>query len=79
MTTNTCPTALSVADETSWFKSSYSTQDNGGGCVSIAVLTRHVGIRDSKQSDGPAFVVSTPAWGAFIRQVQRGGIGRSDG
>ncbi|MEU3353456.1 DUF397 domain-containing protein [Streptomyces sp. NPDC037389] len=76
MTTNNCLTALSVADETSWFKSSYSTQDNGGGCVSIAMLTERVGIRDSKEPNGPALTVPGRAWTSFIGEVQAGRLCR---
>ncbi|MEU2869112.1 DUF397 domain-containing protein [Streptomyces olivoreticuli] len=76
MTTNTCPTALEVAAETSWFKSSYSGDSGGGSCVSIAVLTDRIGIRDSKQANGPAFTVSAPAWTSFIHDVRSGRLDR---
>ncbi|MFF4532828.1 DUF397 domain-containing protein [Streptomyces sp. NPDC001407] len=78
MTTNACLTALEVADENSWFKSSYSGQDNGGGCVSIAALPEDVAIRDSKQRNGAALVVPTGAWSSFITGVRTGrpGLGR---
>ncbi|MEV6670507.1 DUF397 domain-containing protein [Streptomyces sp. NPDC051162] len=72
MTTNACLTALEVAGEASWFKSSYSSQDNGGGCVSIAVLTGRVGVRDSKHANGPAFIVPTGAWSIFITEFRAG-------
>ncbi len=70
MTINAYLTALEVADETSWFKSSYSTQDNGGGCVSIAVLPGAVGIRDSKHTNGPALVVPVTAWASFTHEIR---------
>ncbi|MFI1257612.1 DUF397 domain-containing protein [Streptomyces netropsis] len=69
MTTNSY-LALDVADETSWFKSSYSNDNGGGGCISIAVLTGRVGVRDSKQANGPAFVVPAAAWSAFVDMVR---------
>ncbi|MEU5049593.1 DUF397 domain-containing protein [Streptomyces sp. NPDC021096] len=75
MTINAYLTALEVADETSWFKSSYSTQDNGGGCVSIAVLPGRVGIRDSKQKNGPAFVTPASAWASFTDGLRSGRLG----
>ncbi|MGI5531083.1 DUF397 domain-containing protein [Streptomyces syringium] len=62
--------ALDMADETSWFKSSYSNDNGGGGCISIAVLTDQVGVRDSKQTNGPAFLVPTTAWSAFVDMVR---------
>ncbi|MCD9144376.1 DUF397 domain-containing protein [Streptomyces albireticuli] len=76
MSTNTQLTALDLADETAWFKSSYSGDNTGAGCVSIAALTGHVGIRDSKQHHGPALVVPTASWSAFIREVRAGRLGR---
>lgn len=62
--------ALDVADATTWFKSSYSNDNGGGGCISIAVLTSQVGVRDSKQANGPAFVVPAAAWSAFVDMVR---------
>lgn len=58
-------TALEVAEESAWFKSSYSN-DTGGACVEIAKCTDHVGIRDSKDRTGPALVVPTAAWSSFV-------------
>ncbi|MFH8789339.1 DUF397 domain-containing protein [Streptomyces roseoverticillatus] len=72
MTINAYLMALEVADETAWFKSSHSDQDNGGGCISVAVLTDRIGVRDSKQENGPAFVTPTAAWSSFIREVKSG-------
>ncbi|MGW2369598.1 DUF397 domain-containing protein [Streptomyces sp. NPDC001667] len=72
MTTDTRPTALEVAAETFWFKSSYSGDNGGGGCVSIAILTGRVGIRDSKQVNGPAFIVPTAAWTSFVNGIHSG-------
>lgn len=58
-------TALEVAEESAWFKSSYSN-DTGGACVEIAKCANHVGIRDSKDRTGPALVVPTAAWSSFV-------------
>ncbi|MFB6700197.1 DUF397 domain-containing protein [Streptomyces rubiginosohelvolus] len=57
--------ALDVAPETEWYKSSYSN-DTGGSCVEIAPLPEQVGIRDSKDKQGPALVVPQAAWTAFL-------------
>ncbi|MGP3968938.1 DUF397 domain-containing protein [Streptomyces sp. 6N223] len=56
-----------IAPEAAWFKSSYS-HDNGTACVEIANLrpTGRVGIRDSKNPDGPALTVPTTAFTAFL-------------
>lgn len=62
---NTHVTAPEVAEESVWFKSTYSN-DQGGSCVEIAALTSQVGIRDSKNSSGPTLVVPVAAWGSFL-------------
>lgn len=57
--------------ESTWIKSSYSNA--GQNCVEVAVLaprSQRVAIRDSKQSNGPAFTVPTTAWVSFIREIQ---------
>jgi hypothetical protein len=51
-----------------WRKSSHS--GNNGGCVEVAGLTGAVGVRDSKDPDGPALVVTPGAWRAFADQVK---------
>jgi hypothetical protein len=51
-----------------WFKSSRS----GGGneCVEVAWLdARHVGVRDSKNPDGPALVFGPDEWSAFTTGI----------
>ena len=70
---NTHITAPDVAEETAWFKSSYSN-DTGGSCVEIAKLTSQVGIRDSKDKTGPALVVPTTAWSSFVGLVRTGDV-----
>jgi hypothetical protein len=47
-----------------WRKSSLSN-DNGGDCVEVARTKSWAAIRDSKNQDGPAIVVSTREWLAF--------------
>ncbi|MFI1969610.1 hypothetical protein BLA24_15285 [Streptomyces cinnamoneus] len=50
--------------------------DTGGGsCVSVAPLTDQVAVRDSKQRNGPTFVVPATAWTAFVGGVQAGHLG----
>ncbi|MFJ8230678.1 DUF397 domain-containing protein [Streptomyces sp. NPDC094448] len=51
--------------EVAWFKSSYSG-NNGNSCVEVADLATRVGVRDSKQSNGPALTVTPAAWAAFV-------------
>ncbi|MFF3400348.1 DUF397 domain-containing protein [Streptomyces sp. NPDC002659] len=68
---NTHITAREVAPESAWFKSSHSN-DTGGSCVEVAVLTDQVGIRDSKDKTGPALVVPAAAWGSLVDLVRSG-------
>lgn len=51
-----------------WRKSSHS--GNNGGCVEVAGLAAAVGVRDSKDPDGPALVVTPGAWQAFADRVR---------
>ncbi|MFI0483112.1 DUF397 domain-containing protein [Actinomadura sp. 9N215] len=52
-----------------WRKSSYSDH-NGGDCVEVANLSPLVGVRDSKDADGPKLTFSVAAWSAFTREVK---------
>ncbi|WP_328389051.1 DUF397 domain-containing protein [Nocardia sp. NBC_00416] len=55
---------------TKWFKSSYS----GGqtDCVEVAWLTDgQVGVRDSKNSSGPALVFAPAVWDTFANSVRQ--------
>lgn len=65
---NTKITAPDVAEESAWFKSSYSN-DSGGNCIEITDLLNHIGIRDSKDKTGPALVVPAAAWSSFVGMV----------
>ena len=58
-----------------WRKSSRS--GGGDNCVEIAPLAAGVGVRDSKDRLGPAFVFGTPAWSAFLTQVRTGTADRA--
>lgn len=63
--------SVNVAPETAWRKSSYSSQDNGN-CVEVAELPAHIGIRDSKDKQGPALVIPAEAWASFVGMVCTG-------
>ncbi|UQI43187.1 DUF397 domain-containing protein [Streptomyces sp. HU2014] len=76
MSTSPRLTALEVAPSDVWFKSSHSGDNGAGGCVSVAALPDRVGFRDSKQRNGPAVVVPTTSWSAFIHGVRSGRLGR---
>ncbi|MFI1017576.1 DUF397 domain-containing protein [Streptomyces sp. NPDC020965] len=64
-TGGSCIEIAALTPESAWFKSSYSN-DSGGVCVEVATLTTHVGIRDSKDKQGPALVVPATTWTNFI-------------
>jgi hypothetical protein len=49
-----------------WRKSSYSGGDNGSCVEVIDGMTGLVPVRDSKSPEGPALVVSSGAWSAFV-------------
>lgn len=55
----------------SWFKSSRSA--GGGECVEVAHLDGgHVGVRDSKNPNGPALVFTPAQWDAFMSGAANG-------
>ncbi|WBP92011.1 DUF397 domain-containing protein [Kitasatospora cathayae] len=65
----TAPELAGLAD---WFKSSYS--GSGNNCVEVADLTAtHFGamaIRDSKNPDGPALLVTPEAFAGLVAFAQ---------
>ncbi|MCP2337818.1 DUF397 domain-containing protein [Actinomadura rupiterrae] len=52
-----------------WRKSSYSS-DEGGECVEVAALEPEVGLRDSKDADGPHLHVTRPAFAALLAEIK---------
>lgn len=53
-----------------WSKSPFSG-DNGGNCVELARLSGgRVGVRDSKNADGPALIFTPDEWAAFTQWVR---------
>lgn len=53
-----------------WRKASYSGT-NGGGCVEVATnIPRMVAVRDSKDPDGPALVLSTDQWAGLVARIR---------
>ncbi|MGY4103928.1 DUF397 domain-containing protein [Nocardia sp. R16R-3T] len=60
----------------SWFKSSFSASN--GQCVEVAHLDGGmVGVRDSKNSTGPALTFTPVEWDTFIARAKDGGFDRS--
>lgn len=56
-----------------WRKSSHSGPE-GGECVEVADLAAMVGVRDSKDLDGPRLAFGRAAWRAFADQVKANGF-----
>ncbi len=51
--------------EICWYKSSYSgSSDNS--CVEVAFVADAVGVRDSKNTQGPTLALSPAAWRGFV-------------
>lgn len=54
-----------------WRKSSKSGP-NGGNCIEVADnLVGVIGVRDSKDPQGPALVFAPEAWQAFVRYAKQ--------
>ena len=56
-----------------WHKSSRST--DVANCVEVAITTRTVAVRDSKNPAGSVLAVPVPAWTAFACAVRTGELG----
>ncbi|MGY0058981.1 DUF397 domain-containing protein [Streptomyces sp. LZ34] len=60
-----------ISPATVWFKSSYSGGE-GNECVEVADLRAHIGVRDSKNTDGAVLAFSTDAFASFLTEVKAG-------
>ncbi|GAA2482862.1 DUF397 domain-containing protein [Actinocorallia cavernae] len=49
-----------------WFKSSYSSGNDGNSCVELAVTPDTIHVRDSKNTDGPRLTLTPEAWAEFV-------------
>ncbi|NKZ05781.1 DUF397 domain-containing protein [Actinomadura latina] len=52
-----------------WRKSSQSGPE-GGECVEVAEIASAVGVRDSKDPDGPILTFGVAEWRAFAQHVK---------
>ncbi|APU14475.1 MULTISPECIES: DUF397 domain-containing protein [Actinoalloteichus] len=59
---------VEIAGSVTWRKSSHSA--NNGMCVEVVDGGRWAAIRDSKNPDGPALVLTPAQLAAFVRSVQ---------
>lgn len=55
-----------------WRKSSRSGQEVNSDCVQVADLDISIGVRDSKNPDGPHLVFSRDEWKTFTEHVVNG-------
>ena len=61
-----------------WVKSSRSFSN--GNCVQVAALPGgHIGVRDSKNPDGPMLRFTADEWSAFVGGVRNGEFDRFGG
>lgn len=65
-------TTAGDASELAWFKSSYSSGNDGNSCVELAVTPDTVHVRDSKDTGGPRLAVTSTAWVAFVAYAVEG-------
>jgi hypothetical protein len=61
--------AAGDVSDLAWFKSSYSSGNDGNSCVEIAVAPRTVHVRDSKTITGPRLTFTPATWTAFVSQT----------
>ncbi|HST66853.1 MAG TPA: DUF397 domain-containing protein [Mycobacteriales bacterium] len=52
-----------------WHKSSFSSS---GNCVEVALATDGVGVRDTKDREGPVLRFTRAEWDAFVAGVRNG-------
>jgi len=55
-----------------WRKSSRSNGNGGSNCVEVAVVGRRVGVRDSKNPDGPVLQFTPTDWESFVDGAKQG-------
>lgn len=51
--------------DTGWFKSSFSSADSDN-CVEVRIVGTVVGVRDSKNVDGPTIQINVGGWHRFL-------------
>jgi Domain of unknown function (DUF397) len=58
---------LSDFPDAVWHK---STRSGSSGCVEVAILEHIVGVRDSKDRQGPVLAFTFDEWNAFVAGVR---------
>ncbi|MFE9448873.1 DUF397 domain-containing protein [Streptomyces sp. NPDC006739] len=59
-------TTAGDASELAWFKSSYSSGNDGNSCVEVAKTPGTIRVRDSKHAEGPRLALAPEAWADFV-------------
>lgn len=55
---------------TQWRKSSRSATSDNTDCVEVARMASTIGVRDSKNPDGPRLALSPDAWRTLVEQLK---------
>ncbi|WP_395106052.1 DUF397 domain-containing protein [Actinomadura sp. SCN-SB] len=58
---------------TQWRKASRSNT-SGGQCVEVAELPEAIGVRDSKDPQGPKLILTPGAWRTLVDHVKSDGL-----
>ncbi|MFF6874948.1 DUF397 domain-containing protein [Streptomyces sp. NPDC012474] len=61
-----CKSTVGDTSELVWFKSSYSSGNDGNLCGELAVTPGTVHVRDSKTVQGPRLAITPGAWADFV-------------
>ncbi|MET7973964.1 DUF397 domain-containing protein [Streptomyces mirabilis] len=64
--------AAGDVSDLAWFKSSYSSGNDGNSCVEIATTPGTIHVRDSKNIDGPRLALTPDVWTAFVPYASEG-------
>lgn len=64
--------AAGDVSDLAWFKSSYSSGNDGNSCVEIATTPGTIHVRDSKDIKGPRLALTPDAWAAFVPYASEG-------
>ncbi|WP_149260809.1 DUF397 domain-containing protein [Actinomadura sp. K4S16] len=57
-------------DDVTWRKARRSN-DHGGACVELAALPKSVGVRDSRDPDGPKLLLAPAAFRALLADLKQ--------
>ncbi|MFI0451271.1 DUF397 domain-containing protein [Actinomadura sp. 6N118] len=57
---------------TEWRKSRRSTSAENSNCVEVADLAGNIGVRDSKNPDGPKTALDVSTWRSLLASIKDG-------